>query len=963
MSFFPNFITFFLAVLFCGATLPGGLAYSATLYVDQDNSSGTENGVSWSTAYTDLQDALSAAASDDEIWVAEGTYYPVSASNPTVAQRYISFDLVENVAVYGGFAGTESTLSERDWEEHLTILSGAIGIADDDTDNSFHVLRGAVGASIDGFIVEHGYAKIYPSQTCPEDGSLITVTGGTGSEEILRIVTDIQCIAGGGLYNVHANTVVRNMIFRYNYAAKGGAVYNMAVSEYDFDANNIDSRADDPSFENVIFLENIATGRGGAVNDDFYTSPTFVDVQFLHNHCTAKGGAVYNDMGCNAYFINVLFADNTAQRGTALVSDGTSNSRLVYTTMVGNSSNDIGASLYQGTYTSPQADGQPVKGNEPHLYASVVLGNTSAASPSSIDSWNDSSLSWDDDSTVEETDGTLTTTDYLDEDFVSLDASAGWDPDRDTSGELSTWLALFDEDDESDRTFSIPPYQAIPTGSNSNSIIYVKSDVSGGNNGTSWANAYRTLTAALNEASGSSGQEIWVAAGTYYPTTGTDRTQTFTMKKGVAVYGGFQGTETLLSQRNASTYSTILSGDIGTADDPTDNSYHVLYGASGATIDGFVIQDGYADGELYHGRGGGMLIYVEKATAANGEGASPIISNCTFQENYAIEGGAIAGYNYSSPTISNTDFSNNSAERGGAILFRVGGDPTISSSNFTGNSATDRGGAVFVDYGTNPVFTGNTFTTNSSGGNGGAIYADDKASQLGSTTLRFTSDQFTGNTAGMRGGAFAVYNNNTSVVGVNLTLTDNTAVTSGGGVAVDQSQDDLPIDTYKAWECTGCTTSGNTPASLYTTPDYVDYGYNYPDEPEMQIKRGLYELADGSGSYAFGSVAVGEGSTKVFTIKNIGEADLTLPGSPAVVISGTNADDFAVTQQPASTIAEHRTSEVVIQFSPTATGSRTATVTVASDAGDTEHTFTVTGIATEATSNGSIVPIIMLLLL
>ncbi|MCW5207481.1 hypothetical protein VU11_02200, partial [Desulfobulbus sp. US2] len=525
MSFFPNFITFFLAVLFCGATLPGGLAYSATLYVDQDNSSGTEDGTSWSTAYTDLQDALFNPASGDEVWVAEGTYYPVSASNPTVLQRYTSFDLKVNVTVYGGFAGTESALSERDWEEHLTILSGAIGIADDDTDNSFHVLRGAVGATIDGFIVEYGYAKPDLGETCPDEGSLITVPEAQKGKEILRIVTDIQCLAGGGMYNVHANTVVRNMIFRYNYAAKGGAVYNMAVSGYDFDTLTITSGAADPYFENVIFLENIATGRGGAVNDDFYTSPTFVDVQFLHNHCSAKGGAVYNDMGCHAYFINALFADNTAQRGTALVSDGTSNSRLVYTTMVGNSSNDIGASLYQGTYTSPQADGQAVKGNEPHLYASVVLGNTSAASPSSIDSWSDSSLSWDDDSTVEEIDGTLTTTDYLDEDFVSLDESAGWNPDRDTSSELSNWTTLFASDTESDRTYSTPDYQTTPNGSNSSSIIYVKSGASGSNNGTSWANAYRTLTAALNEASGSSGQEIWVAAGTYYPTTGTDRTQ------------------------------------------------------------------------------------------------------------------------------------------------------------------------------------------------------------------------------------------------------------------------------------------------------------------------------------------------------------------------------------------------------------------------------------------------------
>jgi len=77
-------------------------------------------------------------------------------------------------------------------------------------------------------------------------------------------------------------------------------------------------------------------------------------------------------------------------------------------------------------------------------------------------------------------------------------------------------------------------------------IIYVKSGSTG--NGSAWNNAYRSLASALTAAQ--AGDKIWVAAGTYKPTTGTDRTASFTLKNNVGIYGGFAGTETARNQRN-----------------------------------------------------------------------------------------------------------------------------------------------------------------------------------------------------------------------------------------------------------------------------------------------------------------------------------------------------------------------------------------------------------------------------
>ena len=75
------------------------------------------------------------------------------------------------------------------------------------------------------------------------------------------------------------------------------------------------------------------------------------------------------------------------------------------------------------------------------------------------------------------------------------------------------------------------------------STLFVRwNATTGANNGTSWANAYTSLQSALSVAS--TGTEIWVAAGTYRPTTGSDRTVSFSMKNGVKIYG----TETQLPQ-------------------------------------------------------------------------------------------------------------------------------------------------------------------------------------------------------------------------------------------------------------------------------------------------------------------------------------------------------------------------------------------------------------------------------
>jgi hypothetical protein len=85
---------------------------------------GANDGTSWADAFVSLQDALAEARSGDEIWVAAGVYRPDQGVGIISGDRGASFELKNEVAVYGGFAGGEERREERDWEVNATVLSG-----------------------------------------------------------------------------------------------------------------------------------------------------------------------------------------------------------------------------------------------------------------------------------------------------------------------------------------------------------------------------------------------------------------------------------------------------------------------------------------------------------------------------------------------------------------------------------------------------------------------------------------------------------------------------------------------------------------------------------------------------------------------------------------------------------------------------------------------------------------------
>jgi len=253
------------------------------IYVDNDASAGGD-GATWETAFMYLQDALNDAEPGDEIWVASGTYYPDEdeGGNVTPNDRDATFSLINGVAVYGGFAGGESSLDEQNWRTNKSILSGDLDANDtqglDPCDlpndpnrgeNSYHVVT---GSEMDATTVLNGF----------------TITAGNANGMPQH---------GGGMYNDSGSATVTNCIFTKNSAGQGGGMYNRVNSS--------------PMVTNCIFSGNSARAGGGGMYN-YGSNPTVTNCTFSMNYSGwSPGGGMSNFSFSRPTLTNCILWGNT----------------------------------------------------------------------------------------------------------------------------------------------------------------------------------------------------------------------------------------------------------------------------------------------------------------------------------------------------------------------------------------------------------------------------------------------------------------------------------------------------------------------------------------------------------------------------------------------------------------------------------------------------------------------------
>jgi surface protein len=910
---------------------PATIIAQSTLYVDAD-ATGANNGSSWGDAYTFLQDALSVASSGDQIWVAEGVYYPDEGSGFTENDRTATFQLKTGVAIYGGFVGNENSLNGRDWEANPTILSGDIDGNDDPYDpdsntdndtntpsqtdhirgnNSYHVTNGSdtdATAVLDGFIMTGGQAN----------GSNSESTGGgmynsSGSPKLTNLILSGNSAVsdGGGIYNANSNPILTDVRLTGNSAQeRGGGIYNTIFSN--------------PIITNVAFSINLSDWGGGMFNGT--SSPILTNVSFTENRAVSLGGGLANE-GSSPTLVNVSFSGNIANQGGWVSNGGSSNPMLINVTFTENQSLLSGGAIANVTSSNPTLINVILWENQANestttesasIYndtSTPIISHSLIANSGGSGSWNtafgtDGGNNLDTDPQFTDPgngDYTLTSTSpgiNAGSNQAYTDAGGDLDTDTDLAGNPRLFDGSSDPDviDMGAYEFQGESSSISPDGNN---ILFVDRNVSGGNgNGSSWTNAISELADALKWAreqwdggtavwDSENPLNIWVADGTYQPlydaadeeyTVDGGRDNAFVMVEFVDVYGGFAGTEDPgtfnLDNRDFEANETILSGDVNGDDEINtsgwdlqfsnkgENTYHVVIGAF-AEATTMAILDGFT---------------VEGGNADNTRGLGPI--NINGEDITDGDGGGIY-LKTGTHVINNNLITHHSARTFGGGIFASGDQAIVrlDGNRIIENGATS-GGGLYLNENTNRL-TQNLITGNIVSGQGGGLILVAAKSTLVNNLIEKNRANLAGGLNIALGSAYLT----------NSTFYQNRSEDEGGGILANNATLTIQNSVFHANEESGET--NNTGSDIENFQGSATINVDYSLTQVWNTGTGnivgsdpqFTDPANGDYTLTSGSPAVNAGNNQAYTDAGGDlDTDTDLAGNPRLFDGSPNPD-------------------------------------------------------------------------
>ncbi len=784
------------------------------IYVDAD-ANGANDGTSWGDAYNYLQDALATASSGDEIWLAQGTYTPDSSSaNPNGSgQRTATFQLINGVAIRGGYAGFgEPDPNNRDVELYETVLSGDLsgndvaveypkGLFNEPTrsENSYNVTcgRGTDNTAVlDGFTIIAGNAN----------GSHHYYFNGAGMNNYSGSPTVLSCkfhsnsanYGGGGMSNGYNSPNVVNCQFIGNSADRGGGMYNswvegsLTVLNCAFSGNAARNGGAmynfycDPTIINCTLSVNSSWAdgdyRAGGMVNWHRSSPTITNCIFwgnstfdgqmdesaqlnygtpIVNYCCIQGwtgdlGGTGN-FGDDPLFVEALGADNIP--GT--VDD---NPRL----LAGSPSLDAGDNLAVPPSLLTDLDGNPriINGTvDMGAYEGpkqgFLLSSQSVTVPESQTATFTVALATDPLQTV------LVTVAYQSGDpdiavqsgtLLTFNSSNYSDP------QTVTLVAAEDADYlhgkaliwVSATTFVTAALDATEVDNDVPTVLYVDTDALGTNDGTSWENAFTYLQDAISIAAEyRQVHEIRVAQGIYKPDQGVgiilgDQAATFQLINGLTIKGGYAGFgQPDPNARDIELYETILSGDLNSDDTQLTDP-----------------ADMWSEPNRYDNS--------NSVVTGSGTDANAILDGFTITAAYNSQLGAGMYNEDGSPTVTNCTFTWNCAEWGGG-MGNWNSSPKVISCKFESNAAAGGGGIDNAEN-SNPILINCTFSSNFGSWIGGGM-VNGYAGFGGSANPVLINCIFSGNSTDRYGGG--MYNQYSSPTIANCTFNDNSAERGG----------------------------------------------------------------------------------------------------------------------------------------------------------------------------------------
>lgn len=691
-----------LPVMFLAFFLAGtAAAQSKTYYVSPQ---GGGDGSSWQSTLT-LTQALKIATAGDQIWV-QG-FETLTGDKLYVAPKE-GFAVKSGVQLYGGFAGTESRLSQRvtlgkPYQlKYRSVLSG--DIQKNDTVGSVDLIFPANGTRSDN--ATHVLSvNLDPTQASGNNNTYPTVINGFSIGNGQAAGTG-DAGKGGGIYVYGDNS--KGGVFRIercflisNYATQGGAVYVDA---------SVKSVNGETSLINQSVVFNNAAGDRAAVENQaggIYLAgvATVVNTSIFNN---GNGGV---RLSSGSKVVNATIARNTGA-GVDMTAGGSGDAHVYNSIIWGNTQlylqNDPGFrnSAYHEVVSSdpatPDENGNiyVAKENRGDKFGPMFDAPSVKTSYDRDFNWRESAYplwSWN-----------------VLEGSVMIDKGHNNYYDQNVYG--SEDMAGNPRISDDRISVGAYEYQYLPA----TRIRYVKPTATGTGDGSSWDNASGDLQKMIDELADNNvsqqAGEVWVAAGTYKPQSqlisGMNYSASFRMRDGISVYGGFAGNETSKQKRAKGTMPwdftnvTVLEAAYYESKLAWTNSKwtvgsdsrHVVWFApmSGeseftrvTTLDGVTVQGGYAQGntgldDFKTDCGGGVYM----------DGANAYLSNCIVRENYATgNGGGV--YLKNGRVQTSLIYNNNADADGGAVYVENRG--LVYRSMLTNNSALNGAGVYLYN--------------------------------------------------------------------------------------------------------------------------------------------------------------------------------------------------------------------------------------------------------------------------
>ncbi|MBQ0155716.1 MAG: DUF1565 domain-containing protein, partial [Bacteroidales bacterium] len=695
--------------------------------------SGSEgDGSSWNSAFGDVSQAIKVASLDGkrhQVWVAAGTYYGDTLST------YPSIYLEKGISLYGGFAGTETSIAQRDTAKNPTILDGK-GKRGVIIQN--YPFADSMAVIVDGFTIQNGYAttgagvNIKNNTTvsnCIVKKNLVTGNG-SAVYAFNASVKNSKIFNNTGSYSNVAvylqNAIMDSCDVRNNTSYYGtvlNASKNSIISGCTFEANNMSYsysysssyrgiRVDSSNVKNCKFINSNGltasvwlTGNSvmsGCLFDGNTSSSNLVYVQsgnaliedckFLNNKVSSSLLCLYSG-SCKRCLVK---GDTTSNRLIEMKGSSISNS-LICNNVGTNSSYELvyiadKASMYNCTVVDNETKSNVFYMNNATLVNTIAIGNKSVKNINGIVNQGTVANSFANNMlehtflnrSLEGKTEYAAFTDAANGDYSlsenSFCINAGLD--------VADSLDFFGNPRKQGGAVDMGAIESAHTKSasfaNLGEIIYVKAGSDG--DGSSWTSAFGEIQPAIFAASTDGKKhQIWVAAGTYYGDS--TLSSVVNLVSGVSLYGGFAGTETTLASRDTAKNPTILDGK--SAKRVISQNYGFA-DSMAVVVDGFTIQNGKAASGAGAYINGNTTISncIIKANTASSIGSAVYATNATIKKSQ------IFGNNYTNSLNSTVRLvgsvmdscvvKNNKAYYNGAVYAEK--NSKVSNCEFEGNS-------------------------------------------------------------------------------------------------------------------------------------------------------------------------------------------------------------------------------------------------------------------------------------